>query len=257
MDITRHMQLVEQSIGRTFADHGLPVHLLGGVQGPHTLTFGLRLYQASAANLTRAQKLAPALEAALGDGPVRIVLERGVVWVETPSPVPTPVPGRQLEGREMAVPLGLTSRRTVAGVDFAQDPHLLLVGPTGRGKTTAARAVAYHLAHQNSPQALRMVAVTFKPGDWQGVGRLSHSLALVSDPQEAVQLLDWLTALMHRRAAQGRILPRLVLFLDDLLNLLALVDVAGPLCALASLGRGAGIHLVIATQRLGKRGTPR
>ena len=252
--IETHMQLIEQAIGRTFVDNGLPVHLLGGVQGPHTLTFGLRLYQATATNLGKAQKLATAVEATLGDGPVRIVLERGVVWVETPSPVATPVPGWQLEGQELAIPLGLTSRCTVAGVDFAQDPHLLLVGPTGRGKTTAARAVAYHLARQNVPQRLRFVAVTFKPQDWLAFGQLSHSLALVTDPEEALQLLTWLTTLMQRRAAEGRVLPRLVIFLDDLLNLLALVDVVGPLTELASLGRGAGIHLVIATQRLGKRG---
>lgn len=248
------MQLVEQTIGRTFVDHGLPVHLLGGVQGPHTLTFGLRLYTPTATNLGKAQKLTAAVEAALGDGPVRIVLERGVVWVEVPSPVAAPVPGWQLEGEELAVPLGLTSRRTLAGVDLAENPHLLLVGPTGRGKTTAARALAYHLARQNAPQRLRMVAVTFKPEDWQAFGRLSHSLATVTDPQEAEALLHWLTRLMHRRTGAGQQLPRLVLFLDDLLNLLALVDVSGPLTELASLGFGAGIHLVIATQRLGKRG---
>lgn len=249
-----HMQLIEQSIGRTFVDHGLPVHLLGGVQGPHTLTFGLRLYQATATNLGKAQKLSAAVEAALGDGPVRIVLERGVVWVEVPSPVAAPVPGWQLEGEGLAVPLGLTSRHTLAGVDLAENPHLLLVGPTGRGKTMAARALAYHLARQNAPQRLRMVAVTFKPEDWRAFGRLSHSLATVTDPQEAEALLHWLTRLMHRRTGAGQQLPRLVLFLDDLLNLLALVDVSGPLTELASLGRGAGIHLVIATQRLGKRG---
>ena len=44
-DLRRHMALVEQAIASAFVNDGLPVHLLGGTQGPHTLTFALRLYQ--------------------------------------------------------------------------------------------------------------------------------------------------------------------------------------------------------------------
>ncbi len=252
--LRQHMAMMEQAIAGTFVDHSLPVHLLGGVQGPHTLSFGLRLYRPTARNLSKASRLAPAIEAAIGDGPVRIYTERGVVWVEVPSPWPVNVPGSKLRGKGLAVPLGLTARQAVAGVDFTRDPHLLIVGPTGRGKTTAARSIVYHLARQNSPDRVQFVLVTFKPGDWQAAGRLSHTLGLVREPQEAGKMLDWARQEMQRRAAQGVQKPHLFLVLDDLLNLLALVKAADALAEIASLGRGAGLHLVVGTQRLGKRG---
>jgi DNA segregation ATPase FtsK/SpoIIIE-like protein len=66
--------------------------------------------------------------------------------------------------------------------------------------------------------------------------------------------VSWLRDIMHRRAAQGSRLPHIFAFVDDLLNLLALADVTGPLVEIASLGRAAGISLIIGTQLLGKRG---
>lgn len=69
-------------------------------------------------------------------------------------------------------------------------------------------------------------------------------------------MIHWLARTMYDRVASQRTTPRLFVFLDDLLNLLSQArHLAGPLADIASLGRGAGIHLVIGTQRLGKQGT--
>jgi hypothetical protein len=68
-------------------------------------------------------------------------------------------------------------------------------------------------------------------------------------------MIHYLADLMIARTKSGQLEPRIIVFLDDLLNLLARVDVAKPLGELASLGRGAGINLVIATQRLGEKGS--
>ena len=59
---------------------------------------------------------------------------------------------------------------------------------------------------------------------------------------------------MHQRTQSGQESPHLFVFLDDLLNLLGVTAVDGQLAQLASLGRGAGIHLIVGTQRLGEKG---
>lgn len=252
--IRQHMRLTEEAIAAAFWRNGLATYASGQVQGPHTLTFGLRLHEPTQRHITRALSLSGAIEAAISDSPVRIYMDRGVILVETPSPSPAAVDGRKLRGQGFAVPLGMTSRQTVAGVDFIANPHLLLVGPTNRGKTTAARLIAYHLARQATPQEARFVVSTFKRGDWDGFTALAPMLAVITDPQESAQMIAWLVRLMHRRTQRGQVSPHLFVFLDDLLNLLGVAAVDDALAQLASLGRGAGIHLIIGTQRLGEKG---
>lgn len=254
MNIQRYMLLTERTIASAFVNNGLYVHLCGTVQGPHTLTFGLRLYEPTQRNITKALGLAGAIEAAVSDSPVRVYMDRGVMLIETPSPMPTAVDGRRLRGQGLAAPLGMTSRQTVSGVDLLANPHLLLVGPTNRGKTTAARLLAYHLAKQNPPRQARFIVSTFKPKDWQAFANLAHTVAVITDPQESAQMIDYLVGVMHRRTQRGQDSPHLFVFLDDLLNLLGVATVDNQLAQLASLGRGAGIHLIVGTQRLGEKG---
>ncbi len=255
MNLQQHMTMVEQAIAGAFVNNGLPLHLCGSLQGPHTLTFGLRLYQPTQSNINKALKLAGAIEAAIVDSPARVYMDNGLLYVEVPSPTPVVVQGTTLRGQGLAVPLGMTARQTIAGIDFANNPHLLLVGPTNRGKTTAARLLAYHLAQQNSPRQARFIVSTFKPKEWLAFGHLAHTLAVITDPTEAEAMLAWLVDLMHQRTASGQETPHLFVFLDDLLNLLGVVEVTKGLKQLASLGRAAGIHLIIGTQRLGESGS--
>jgi len=254
MNIGQHLALTERAIAGAFVANGLYVHLCGNVQGPHTLTFGLRLYEPTQRNITKALGLAGALEAAISDSPVRIYTDRGLLLIETPSPVAVPVDGVRLKGQGLAVPLGMTSRQSITGIDFAVNPHLLLVGPTNRGKTTAARLIAYQLARQNPAHRVRMIVSTFKPRDWHAFAGLSHTFAVVTDPKESARMVRYLVEVMHRRTQSGQDTPRLFVFLDDLLNLLAVAEVDEPLAQLASLGRAAGIHVIVGTQRLGEKG---
>ena len=255
VSLQQHMAMAEQAIAGAFVNNGLAIHLCGSLQGPHTLTYGLRLYQPTQSNLNKALRLSGAIEAAIVDSPARVYMDNGLIYVEIPSPTPLVVDGTTMQGQGLAVPIGMTARQTIAGIDFENNPHVLLVGPTNRGKTTAARLLAYHLAKQNRPSLARFIVSTFKPKDWQAFVGLAHTLAIITAPEESAAMIDWLVNLMHQRTSTGRETPHLFVFLDDLLNLLGVVDVAKGLKQLASLGRAAGIHLVIGTQRLGETGS--
>ncbi|MCB0080232.1 MAG: hypothetical protein KDE47_04855 [Caldilineaceae bacterium] len=77
MNFHHHIALTERAIAGAFPNNGLYVHLCGAVQGPHTLTFGLRLYEPTQRNLNKGLGLAAAVEAAIADSPVRIYMDRG------------------------------------------------------------------------------------------------------------------------------------------------------------------------------------
>lgn len=256
MDMRNYMHQTEQAIASAFVNDKLAVHLLGGVQGPHTLTYAIRLYQPTKGNVAKALALSGAIEARTGLSPVRVYSDQGAILVEVPSPAPVVVNGTTLRGQGLAVPLGMTSRRAIAGVDFEKSPHLLFVGPTNAGKTTGCRCIAYHLAKQLTPRQAQFIVSTFKPKDWKAFAGLAHTMAVIVEPAETESMIAWLTNLMYQRTRASIDTPHLFVFLDDLLNLLGATDkdIAGSLRELASLGRGAGIHLILGTQRLGELG---
>lgn len=254
MDVRRYANTTAQAIARMFEREGMLAMVTGVKQGPHTLTFAVQFAEPTKATLSKALTLAPAVEAAIYDEPVRLELRRGLLMVQTPSPAPVKVDGTRMRGKGLAVPLGVTALRSVRGVDFATEPHLLIVAPSGRGKTTTARCMAYHLARQNTPDRVRFIVSTFKPRDWQAFAALPHTQAVIVSPAESAAMLRWLLGEVNRRSRTGEDTPHIFMVLDDLLNLLAVEEVTDELAQIASLGRAAGVHLVIGTQRLGKRG---
>lgn len=254
VNVRQYANQTAHAIARMFEREGIVANVAGVKQGPHTLTFAVQLAEPTKAMLSRAALLAPAVEAAIYDEPVRIELRRGMVMIQTPSPAPVTVDGTRMSGNALAVPLGVTALRSVRGIDFAREPHLLIVAPTGKGKTTTARCIAYHLARQNEPSSIRFIISTFKPRDWQAFAGLPHTQAVIVRPAESAAMLRWLLSVVYDRTATGTDEPHLFMVLDDLLNLIGVEDVADELAQIASLGRAACVHLIIGTQRLGARG---
>lgn len=246
----------EREILRVFAMHEVLVASYGCRQGPHTLTYALRLIQNVRSQLDAALKLGPLIEGSVMDSPVRITYRSGYLYVEIPSPQPIPVQAVNLRGDGLAVPVGMTTSRAVRGIDFANPPtaHLVIVAGTGMGKTTAARSILYGLARQNTPEAVRLAVCTFKPRDWNAFERLPHTLELAVEPKQIVRILRWAKAEVYRRSRQGISSPHYVIVLDDMYNWGKVVDVGDEIGQIASLGRASGISLVISTQKMTAEG---
>ncbi|MGB5048080.1 MAG: FtsK/SpoIIIE domain-containing protein, partial [Caldilineaceae bacterium] len=255
MNIKAAATQLENGIRQAFVAEKIGCHIIRTKRGPRTLTTGLRLYDPDVKTLARVGRMGPAIEARAGVSPVRIHSNAGIVYVESPSPEPVAVYANSLAGEGLLVPLGMTTLGGVAGHDFDADSHLLAVAPTNGGKSTALKTVLYHLARQLTPQQARFVVCTFKPVDWAGVSKLAHTGGLITDVDEAVGMIKWLAGEMYRRTNQHKTTPHLFVVLDDLLNILSRASQLAPILAeIASLGRGAGIHLIVGTQRLGKAG---
>jgi S-DNA-T family DNA segregation ATPase FtsK/SpoIIIE len=172
------------------------------------------------------------------------------------------------ESARLPIALG----RDVAGkpifADVARLPHLLVAGATGAGKSVALNALLAALLRLRTPEQLRLVVLDPKRVEFGWLERVAHLLApVVVDPREAVQTLGKLETEMSRRynlLADAGVrdlaryndkatspVPYLVLVVDELADLMMLAasEVEHSLCRLAQLGRAAGIHVVVATQR--------
>lgn len=250
----------ERHIGQAVVGEGLRVALAGVTQGPLTVTFRLRLLRPNPSELRKLLTLGPSLAQSLHVTGVRISDTAQGVLVEVPSPQPRTPTALDLarSTRGLIVTLGLDQWRKPVAVDLRQNPALLFVGPTRRGKTQAMKATAYALATNNRPPNFGFVVFSQKREDWQAFEPCVHCWGVISDPDEAFDVLSWAAAdLLQRRAKEGGNTPAVAFIVDDLINLLKRnPQLADPLGELASMGGGCGLFTLIGTQDAGsKRGT--
>lgn len=142
-------------------------------------------------------------------------------------------------------------------------PHGMVIGATGSGKSELLRALVLRLALAHPPSELNLVLVDFKGGAaFDGLSRLPHVSALITNLADELTLLDRtgdaLAGELTRRqelvrAADGdrSTLPTLLIVVDEFAELLAARPELDELfVTLGRLGRGLGIHLLLASQRL-------
>lgn len=206
----------------------------------------------------RLQLLEPDLTAALGL-PVRVSLGTAVqIDVAHGRPF-QPVPFEPLGpglGHGLTFPLGLGQDGHTSFLSLAEAPHLLIAGSTGGGKSVCEANALACLAWNNPPEALQIALIDTKRvemGRWKALPHLCAPVA--TDTESATRLLEALIGEMGRRyelleANSMAVMPGLLLVIDELADLMLEDEKAARnICRLAQLGRGAGIHLILATQR--------
>jgi S-DNA-T family DNA segregation ATPase FtsK/SpoIIIE len=168
----------------------------------------------------------------------------------------------------LAVPIGVADDGEPFVLDLhdrAHGPHAMVIGATGSGKSEALRTLALALALHFPPERVQLLFIDFKGGGaFAPLEGLPHCVGLLSnlDAREAARALRTLEGELDRRqrvlAAHGADhadqigLPHLVVMADEFAEMLeAIPDGMARMIRLARLGRSLGMHLVLATQRLG------
>ena len=151
---------------------------------------------------------------------------------------------------------------------------MLIAGTTGSGKSVCMNSLIISLLYKASPDDVKLIMVDPKMVELVTYNGIPHLLIpVVTDPKKAAGSLQWAVTEMMRRYAtmssagvrdlesyntlveteeiEGTKLPRVVVIIDELadLMLVAAKEVEESICRIAQMGRAAGVHLVIATQR--------
>ena len=215
---------------------------------------------------------------AMGVNGVRIAPVPGrnsVIGIEVPNPKPSPVALRDvLESREFvygsptAFALGKGIDGEIVTADLEELPHVLIAGTTGSGKSVFLNALIVSLLYKATPEELRFLMIDPKQVELAPYNGLPHlTQPVVTNPAQAAAALEQAAVGMDVRykvftACGVRTLdeynrkmkqsdPRIVIVIDELSDLMMTAgkDIEEAIVRIAQMGRAAGIHLVIATQR--------
>lgn len=249
--------------------------------GPVVTTFEFR--PAPNVKVSRIQSLSDDLAMALSARSIRIqapIPEKDVVGIEVPNSQKEMIYLREILESEVfkssSSPLVLGLGKDIVGNPFVTDlqklPHLLIAGTTGSGKSVGLNAMILSLLYRNSPDNLRLIMVDPKKVEFSLYEQIPHLLTpIITDAKKAIIALNNVAREMERRyemmkaiktktidgynakarSEGGEILPFIVIIIDELADLMMTggKEAEGSIIRIAQMGRAAGLHLIVATQR--------
>jgi len=208
------------------------------------------------------------------------LLGLGDVRALDPSRSWRPRPARE----RLRVPIGLDEAGEPVHLDLKESaqqgmgPHGLVVGATGSGKSELLRTLVLGLALTHPPDALNLVLIDFKGGaTFAGMAALPHVSAVITNLADDLALVtrmeDALAGELVRRQevlrSAGNLtsiteyeqarrldatlppLPVLLVVVDEFSELIAAKpELTELFVSIGRLGRGLGLHLLLASQRL-------
>jgi S-DNA-T family DNA segregation ATPase FtsK/SpoIIIE len=154
--------------------------------------------------------------------------------------------------------------------DLLKMPHLLVAGATGSGKSVSINSMVISMLYKSTPSEVKMLMIDPKLLELSAYEEIPHLISpVITTPKEAVEALKKIVLEMERRYkvlaeraarnienynAQTGIeeqMSYIVIFIDELADLMFSVaaEVEDSIARLAQMGRAAGIHLILATQR--------
>jgi DNA segregation ATPase FtsK/SpoIIIE, S-DNA-T family len=258
---------------------GIDARIVGAVAGPHVTRYELRL--APGIKMAKVSQLKDDLAYALAATEIRIL---------------APIPGKQAVGVEvpnddrrlvhlgdvfqdapsgwspLTVWLGKDIAGKAIGTDLAKQPHILVAGTTGSGKSGSVNAMLSAILMRATPNEVRLVLVDPKQVELNYYESIPHLLTpVVTSPRLAANVLGNLLKEMEQRYGVmskararnlvelnrlrerdgERPLPYILCVIDELADLMMVApgEVEDAIIRLAQKSRAVGIHLLLATQR--------
>ncbi len=281
-DGTLEMKENTRRLNETLASFKIEAHIINVTRGPSVTRYEVELEKG--VRLSKLTTAADDIALSLGSTGVRIAAIPGkisVVGIEVPNRAVTTVSLREvIDSQEFNK---AKSKSTFAvGKDIggscivgniAKLPHMLIAGTTGSGKSVCMNSIIISLLYKASPDEVKLIMIDPKMVELGIYNSIPHLLIpVVTDPKKAAGSLQWaVTEMMRRYKAMsdagvrdlesynsimehedsGCKLPQIVVIIDELadLMLVAAKEVEESICRIAQMGRAAGMHLVIATQR--------
>ncbi|KJW12066.1 DNA translocase FtsK [Levilactobacillus spicheri] len=271
---------------QTLDSFGVDAEVKNVSLGPSVTEY--ELHPAIGVKVSRIVNLADDLALALAAKGIRIqapIPGKSLIGIEVPNKDVSTVAFRDVveaqpphPNKPLEVPLGRNVTGQVVTMNLTKMPHLLIAGATGSGKSVAINGIITSILMNARPDQVKMMLIDPKKVELSVYNGIPHLLTpVVSEPKKAARALHKVVAEMERRyelfsqfgqrkisgynafvqkanAADNQArptLPYIVVIVDELADLMMTVssEVEDAIIRLAQMGRAAGVHMILATQR--------
>lgn len=282
-DVEQEIRQNADKLVNTLKSFGVSAIYIGASRGPSVTRYELQ--PAPGVKISKIAGLADDLALNLAVSGIRIapVPDKSAVGIEIPNKIRDTVFFRELVDTESFKKTFSSKLDTVLGKDISggavrcnvsKMPHLLIAGTTGSGKSVCVNSIIMSILMKSTPSDVRLIMVDPKQVEFMMYNGIPHLLIpVVTDPKKAAGALAWAVTEMDNRYTlfsennvrnidgynelvekgliDGEIMPRVVIFIDELADLMMASpkDVEDSIVRLAQKARAAGMHLVIATQK--------
>lgn len=282
VDASAEMRENTRRLQEKLACFNVDAQIVNVTRGPNVTMYELQLAQG--VRLNKLTGLADDIALELGASGVRISAipdKNSMVGIEVPNKQVSTVSIREVidskEFRSAKSKISFAVGKDINGAcvvgDIAKMPHVLIAGTTGSGKSVCTNSILISLLYKATPEEVKLIVVDPKMVEFGIYNGIPHLLIpVVTDAKKAAGALQWAVTEMMRRyrslseagvrdiesynrlAAEEEGLesiPKLVVVIDELADLMLVAgkEVEEAICRIAQMGRAAGVHLVIATQR--------
>ncbi len=274
-------------IQKTFSEFGIEVEMGDAFVGPRVTQYTLKA--PGGVNLGKIAARDKELAYNLGATTVRIeapIPGTQLIGVEVPNVKSAAVSLRGIiestEWKDAKGPLTFVVGKDISGkpivADLANMRHLLIAGTTGSGKSVMTNTLIMSLLFRNAPSDMRLIIVDPKQVEMVSYNDIPHLLTpVITDTSKALSAMKWAASEMDRRYSQmseekvkkiadykakmeekqkageenSEKMPYIVIVIDEMSDLMmqASKELEPLIVRIAQLGRAAGMHLVLATQK--------
>ena len=268
-------------IEQTLKSFGIQARVVEISVGPTVARFALSL--GIGTKVSKVRNLSNDLAVALKSKTSKVRIEAPIpgtnyVGIEVPNAKPNFVYLKEMakvlktsmDEYELPMILGKDITGKVIIEDLSDIPHLLIAGATGTGKSVGMNSILAGLLLTKTPDEVRFVMIDPKMGielaPFDGIPHLLNPV--IKDMELVVNALQWVIEEMRRRyrmlqqehvkkiTAYNKKLgypamPYIVIIVDEVAELILSsgADVEDKIKSIAQMGRAAGVHLILATQK--------
>ncbi|MBN2435696.1 MAG: DNA translocase FtsK [Spirochaetes bacterium] len=270
---------------KTLQDFGIESKVTRVNRGPVITLYEIQI--AAGIKVNRVSNLSDDIAMALAASRVRIVAPipgKSAVGVEIPNRSRETVTigdifndsNYQKADMQLKVGLGKDILGKIVMLDLKKQPHLLIAGATGSGKSVCVNTLISSMVFNYDPDRVRFIMIDPKMVELQLYNGLPHQLTpVITEPDIAPKALKWAIYEMERRyrllseihtrdierynqkvesykgQSDREKLPYIVIIVDELADLMMVApkEIENYITRIAQKARAVGIHLVLATQR--------